>query len=150
MSGEESQEYMDNPQNYALYDGKQITRAGLEDHFMGRLLGLPMGCDVCYTNHADADQNSNDDLLVLLAAAGCEYVMGVPESDDVMLNYQSTSYHDVAAVRRLLRLRPAPEFEAWLEGRGLWRDGGPVDVLPSTLQQLSSALGSPFALMEGR
>jgi ethanolamine ammonia-lyase large subunit len=92
--------------------------------------------------HHDVDQ------LVLLAAAGCEYVMGVPESDDVMLNYQSTSYHDVAAVRRLLRLRPAPEFEAWLEGRGLWRDGGPVDVLPSTLQQLSSALGSPFALTE--
>jgi ethanolamine ammonia-lyase large subunit len=109
-----------------LADARQITRAGLEDHFMGRLLGLPMGCDVCYTNHADADQNSNDDLLVLLAAAGCEYVMGVPESDDVMLNYQSTSYHDVAAVRRLLGLRPAPEFEAWLEGRGLWRDGGPV------------------------
>jgi ethanolamine ammonia-lyase large subunit len=131
-----------------LADARQITRAGLEDHFTGRLLGLPMGCDVCYTNHADADQNSNDDLLVLLAAAGCEYVMGVPESDDVMLNYQSTSYHDVAAVRRLLGLRPAPEFEAWLVGRGLWRDGGPVDVLPSTLQQLSSALGSPFGLPE--
>jgi ethanolamine ammonia-lyase large subunit len=132
-----------------LADARQITRAGLEDHFTGRLLGLPMGCDVCYTNHADADQNSNDDLLVLLAAAGCEYVMGVPESDDVMLNYQSTSYHDVAAVRRLLGLRPAPEFEAWLQRRGLWRDGGPVDVLPSTLQQLSSALGSPFELPEG-
>jgi ethanolamine ammonia-lyase large subunit len=131
-----------------LADARQITRAGLEDHFTGRLLGLPMGCDVCYTNHADADQNSNDDLLVLLAAAGCEYVMGVPESDDVMLNYQSTSYHDVAAVRRLLGLRPAPEFEAWLEGRGLWRDGGPVDVLPATLQQLSSALGSPFEISE--
>jgi ethanolamine ammonia-lyase large subunit len=131
-----------------LADARQITRAGLEDHFTGRLLGLPMGCDVCYTNHADADQNSNDDLLVLLAAAGCEYVMGVPESDDVMLNYQSTSYHDVAAVRRLLGLRPAPEFEAWLERSGLWRDGGPVDVLPSTLQQLSSALGTPFALAE--
>jgi ethanolamine ammonia-lyase large subunit len=128
-----------------LADARQITRAGLEDHFMGRLLGLPMGVDVCYTNHADADQNSNDDLLVLLAAAGCEYVMGVPESDDVMLNYQSTSYHDVASVRRLLGLRPAPEFEAWLQSRGLWRDGGPVDVLPGTLQQLSSALGSPFA-----
>jgi ethanolamine ammonia-lyase large subunit len=131
-----------------LADARQITRAGLEDHFMGRLLGLPMGVDVCYTNHADADQNSNDDLLVLLAAAGCEYVMGVPESDDVMLNYQSTSYHDVASVRRLLGLRPAPEFQAWLERMGLWRDGGPVDVVPSTLQQLSSALGTPFALTE--
>jgi ethanolamine ammonia-lyase large subunit len=131
-----------------LADARQITRAGLEDHFMGRLLGLPMGCDVCYTNHADADQNSNDDLLVLLAAAGCEYVMGVPESDDVMLNYQSTSYHDVAAVRRLLGLRPAPEFEAWLERMGLWRDGGPVDVVPSTLQQLSAAIGAPLALTE--
>jgi ethanolamine ammonia-lyase large subunit len=129
-----------------LADARQITRAGLEDHFMGRLLGIPMGCDVCYTNHADADQNSNDDLLVMLAAAGCEYVMGVPESDDVMLNYQSTSYHDVASVRRLLGLRPAPEFEAWLERSGLWEDGGPIDVLPSTLQQLSSALGTPFAL----
>jgi ethanolamine ammonia-lyase large subunit len=113
---------------------------------MGRLLGIPMCCDVCYTNHADADQNSNDDLLVMLAAAGCEYVMGVPESDDVMLNYQSTSYHDVASVRRLLGLRPAPEFEAWLERSGLWDDGGPVDVLRSTLQQLSNALGTPFAL----
>jgi ethanolamine ammonia-lyase large subunit len=132
-----------------LADARQITRAGLEDHFMGRLLGLPMGCDVCYTNHADADQNSNDDLLVLLAAAGCEYVMGVPESDDVMLNYQSTSYHDVAAVRRLLGLRPAPEFEAWLERMGIWRDGGPVDVVPDTLQRLSSAIGTPFALSEG-
>ena len=131
-----------------LADARQITRAGLEDHFMGRLLGLPMGCDVCYTNHADADQNSNDDLLVLLAAAGCEYVMGVPESDDVMLNYQSTSYHDVAAVRRLLGLRPAPEFHEWLQTAGLWRDGGPVDVLPSTLAQLSSVLGSPLALSE--
>jgi ethanolamine ammonia-lyase large subunit len=132
-----------------LADARQITRAGLEDHFMGRLLGIPMGVDVCYTNHADADQNSNDDLLVLLAAAGCEYVMGVPESDDVMLNYQSTSYHDVASVRRLLGLRPAPEFEAWLQRTGLWRDGGPVDVVPDTLQRLASAIGSPLALAEG-
>ena len=93
-----------------LYDERQIIRAGLEDHFMGKLLGLPMGCDVCYTNHAAADQNSADNLLVLLAAAGCNYFMGVPCSDDVMLNYQSTSYHDALAARKLFHLRPAPEF----------------------------------------
>src|SRR5271155_3395174 len=102
-----------------LYDERQIIRAGLEDHFMGKLLGLPMGCDVCYTNHAAADQNSADNLLLLLAAAGCNYVMGVPCSDDVMLNYQSTSFHDALAVRRLFGLRPAPEFAAWLEKRDL-------------------------------
>ena len=84
-----------------LYDERQIIRAGLEDHFMGKLLGLPMGCDVCYTNHAAADQNSADNLLLLLTAAGCNYFMGVPCSDDVMLNYQSTSYHDALAARRL-------------------------------------------------
>lgn len=97
-----------------LADAGQITRAGLEDHFMGKLLGLPMGCDVCYTNHVDADQNSNDNLLVLLAAAGCNFIMGVPAGDDVMLNYQSTSYHDAASVRRLLGLQAAPEFAAWM------------------------------------
>ena len=106
-----------------LYDERQIIRAGLEDHFMGKLLGLPMGCDVCYTNHAAADQNSADNLLVLLAAAGCNYFMGVPCADDVMLNYQSTSYHDAVAVRSLLGLRPAPEFAAWLEERGIYRNG---------------------------
>jgi ethanolamine ammonia-lyase large subunit len=106
-----------------LADERQITRAGLEDHFVGKLLGLPMGVDVCYTNHADADQNSADNLLLLLAAAGCNYVMGVPCADDVMLNYQSTSYHDAATVRQLLGLRPAPEFLAWLEGQGLMRAG---------------------------
>lgn len=106
-----------------LYDERQITRAGLEDHFMGKLLGLPMGCDVCYTNHAAADQNSADNLLMLLAAAGCNYVMGVPCSDDVMLNYQSTSYHDAAVVRQLFGLRPAPEFAAWLEEHGVFRGG---------------------------
>src|ERR1051326_1882054 len=106
-----------------LYDERQIIRAGLEDHFMGKLLGLPMGCDVCYTNHAAADQNSADNLLVLLAAAGCNYFMGVPCADDVMLNYQSTSYHDVTSVRRLLNLRPAPEFAAWLEDCGVFRYG---------------------------
>jgi ethanolamine ammonia-lyase large subunit len=107
-----------------LRDERQMIRAGLEDHFMGKLLGLPMGVDVCYTNHADADQNSADNLLLLLAAAGVNYVMGVPCADDVMLNYQSTSYHDAASVRGLLGLRPAPEFLAWLERRGLVRDGG--------------------------
>lgn len=106
-----------------LFDERQIIRAGLEDHFMGKLLGLPMGCDVCYTNHAVADQNSADNLLVLLSAAGCNYFMGVPCADDVMLNYQSTSYHDIASMRSLLGLRPAPEFEAWLEASGIWRDG---------------------------
>jgi ethanolamine ammonia-lyase large subunit len=104
-----------------LYDERQITRAGLEDHFMGKLLGLPMGCDVCYTNHAAADQNSADNLMLLLAAAGCNYFMGVPCADDVMLNYQSTSYHDAATVRRLFGLRPAPEFLAWLEEREVFR-----------------------------
>jgi ethanolamine ammonia-lyase large subunit len=106
-----------------LADERQIIRAGLEDQFMGKLLGLPMGCDVCYTNHVAADQNSADNLLVLLAAAGCNYFMGVPCADDVMLNYQSTSYHDVAGMRRLLNLRPAPEFAAWLEDRGVFRGG---------------------------
>jgi len=106
-----------------LYDERQIMRAGLEDHFMGKLLGLPMGCDVCYTNHAAADQNSADNLLVLLASAGCNYFMGVPCADDVMLNYQSTSFHDAALVRKLLGLSPAPEFAAWLTERGIYRAG---------------------------
>jgi ethanolamine ammonia-lyase large subunit len=109
-----------------LYDERQIIRAGLEDHFMGKLLGLPMGCDVCYTNHAAADQNSADNLLLLLGAAGCNYFMGVPCSDDVMLNYQSTSYHDALAVRRLFHLRPAPEFLAWLESTGIYRNTEPA------------------------
>jgi len=109
-----------------LADATQITRAGLEDHFVGKLMGVPTGVDVCYTNHANADQNSNDALLVLLAAAGCGYVMGVPGGDDVMLNYQTTSYHDVATVRRTLGLRPAPAFETWLEANGLWLNGSPA------------------------
>jgi ethanolamine ammonia-lyase large subunit len=104
-----------------LYDGKQIVRAGLEDHFCGKLLGLPMGCDVCYTNHAEADQDDMDTLLTLLGAAGVNYIMGVPGADDVMLNYQSTSFHDALYVRRVLGLRPAPEFEAWLAGDGFGR-----------------------------
>jgi ethanolamine ammonia-lyase large subunit len=98
-----------------LYDGKQIIRAGLEDHFCGKLLGVPMGCDVCYTNHAEADQDDMDNLMTLLAAAGCNYFMGVPGADDIMLNYQSTSFHDAHYLRQLFGLRPAPEFEAWLE-----------------------------------
>ncbi|HEX4191660.1 MAG TPA: ethanolamine ammonia-lyase subunit EutB [Stellaceae bacterium] len=106
-----------------LYDGKQITRAGLEDHFCGKLLGLPMGCDICYTNHAEADQDDMDNLFALLTAAGVTYVMGVPGADDVMLNYQSTSYHDVLAMRRLFQRRPAPEFAAWLAANGIGDDG---------------------------
>jgi len=98
-----------------LYDGKQIIRAGLEDHFCGKLLGLPMGVDVCYTNHAEADQDDMDTLLTLLAVAGCNYIMGVPGADDVMLGYQSTSFHDSHYLRQALGLRPAPEFETWLE-----------------------------------
>jgi ethanolamine ammonia-lyase large subunit len=98
-----------------LYDGKQIIRAGLEDHFCGKLLGLPMGCDVCYTNHAEADQDDMDNLLTLLAVAGCNYFMGVPGADDIMLNYQSTSFHDSQYLRQVLDLRPAPEFEVWLD-----------------------------------
>jgi ethanolamine ammonia-lyase large subunit len=97
-----------------LYDGKQIIRAGMEDHFCGKLLGLPMGCDICYTNHAEADQDDMDVLLTLLGAAGVNYIMGVPGADDVMLHYQSTSFHDALYLRRVLGLRPAPEFEAWL------------------------------------
>ena len=98
-----------------LYDGKQITRAGLEDHFCGKLLGVPLGVDVCYTNHAEADQDDMDNLLTLLGAAGVTYIMGVPGADDIMLNYQSTSYHDALYVRNVLGLKRAPEFEAWLE-----------------------------------
>jgi ethanolamine ammonia-lyase large subunit len=104
-----------------LYDGKQIVRAGLEDHFCGKLLGLPMGCDVCYTNHAEADQDDMDTLLTLLGVAGVNYIMGVPGADDVMLHYQSTSFHDALYVRRVLGLKPAPEFEAWLGGEDFAR-----------------------------
>ncbi len=107
-----------------LYDGKEIIRAGLEDHFCGKLMGVPMGVDVCYTNHAEADQNDMDNLLTLLAVAGVNFVMGVPGSDDIMLNYQSTSYHDAAYVRRSLNLRPAPEFEAWAQEAGLFDGDG--------------------------
>ncbi len=122
-----------------LYDGKQILRAGLEDHFCGKLLGLPMGCDVCYTNHADADQNDMDALLTMLAVAGVNFVMGVPGADDVMLNYQSTSFHDVLAMRRLLGLAPAPEFADWLARMGLAdQDGVASGVLPPQFLPLLS------------
>ncbi len=130
-----------------LYDERQIVRAGLEDHFMGKLLGLPMGVDVCYTNHAAADQNSADNLLLLLAVAGCNYVMGVPCGDDSMLNYQSTSYHDAAGVRRLFGLRPAPEFAAWLEEYGIFRDGQlapPAEARRLPLRPLERALEGPL------
>jgi ethanolamine ammonia-lyase large subunit len=123
-----------------LYDERQIIRAGLEDHFMGKLLGLPMGCDVCYTNHAAADQNSADNLLVLLAAAGCNYFMGVPCSDDVMLNYQSTSYHDALAARKLFHLRPAPEFLSWLQTKGIFRDTEPALLDASARRELMQGL----------
>jgi len=115
-----------------LYDGKQILRAGLEDHFCGKLLGLPMGCDICYTNHAEADADDMDTLLTLLGTAGVNYIMGVPGADDIMLNYQSTSFHDALYLRRLLGLRPAPEFEAWLQGdhfERLRRLGQPAALL---------------------
>jgi ethanolamine ammonia-lyase large subunit len=127
-----------------LADHRQIVRAGLEDHFVAKLQGVPMGVDACYTNHVDADANSNDELLILLAAAGCNYVMGVPGSDDVMLNYQSTSFHDAAGVRELLGLRPAPEFERWLEQHAILHAGRlmpPADALPAALaEQLTAAL----------
>ncbi|HVH86463.1 MAG TPA: ethanolamine ammonia-lyase subunit EutB [Terriglobales bacterium] len=129
-----------------LFDERQIIRAGLEDHFMGKLLGLPMGCDVCYTNHAEADQNSADNLLMLLSAAGSNYFMGVPCSDDVMLNYESTSYHDALAMRRLFNLRPAPEFLAWLQERGVYRDSEPAALdgwVRSELMSKAEALLAP-------
>ena len=107
-----------------LYDSKQIIRAGLEDHFCGKLLGLPMGCDVCYTNHAEADGDDMDVLMTMLAVAGVTFLIGVPGSDDVMLNYQSLSFHDILGLRQLLRLRTAPEFEAWLTKAGLLDGAG--------------------------
>jgi ethanolamine ammonia-lyase large subunit len=129
-----------------LYDERQIIRAGLEDHFMGKLLGLPMGVDVCYTNHAAADQNSADNLQLLLATAGCNYFMGVPCADDVMLNYQSTSYHDAAGVRQILGLRPAPEFLAWLEGRGIFHEGRLIRGEEAGRQRLLHEIGGLLAM----
>lgn len=125
-----------------LLNGKQITRAGLEDHFCGKLLGLPMGVDVCYTNHAEADQDDMDALLTLLGAAGCTFVMGVPGADDIMLNYQSTSFHDAAYLRRLLGRKPAPEFAAWLESSGVMDGNG--RLLP--IETTNRLLGLPGAV----
>jgi len=125
-----------------LYDGKQITRAALEDHFCGKLLGLPMGVDVCYTNHAAADQDDMDDLLTLLGVAGVNFVMGVPGADDIMLNYQSTSFHDALYVREVLGLRPAPEFVAWLIRMGLSDGDGRVVEAGAAQRLLLESLGS--------
>ncbi|ACC39125.1 MULTISPECIES: ethanolamine ammonia-lyase subunit EutB [Mycobacterium] len=124
-----------------LYDGKQIIRAGLEDHFCGKLLGLPMGVDVCYTNHAEADQDDMDTLLTLLGVAGAAFVIAVPGADDIMLGYQSLSFHDPLYVRQVLRLRPAPEFEAWLTGLGMADANGrilPIDLATSPLRALAT------------
>ncbi|WP_304619228.1 ethanolamine ammonia-lyase subunit EutB [Paracoccus sediminilitoris] len=119
-----------------LYDGRQIIRAGLEDHFCGKLLGLPMGCDICYTNHAEADQDDMDNLLTLLGVAGITFIMGIPGSDDVMLNYQTTSFHDALYARKVLDLRPAPEFEAWLQQQGIFdAQGRMADRLPPIFRQ---------------
>jgi ethanolamine ammonia-lyase large subunit len=107
-----------------LYDGKQIIRAGLEDHFCGKLLGLPMGADICYTNHAEADQDDMDTLLTLLGVAGCNFIMGIPGADDIMLNYQSTSFHDALYLRKVLDKKPAPEFEQWLLAQGILDEKG--------------------------
>lgn len=120
-----------------LYDGKQIIRAGLEDHFCSKLLGLPMGCDICYTNHAEADQNDMDVLLTLLGVAGLTFIMGIPGSDDVMLNYQTTSFHDALYARKVLGRRPAPEFEAWLLGAGIFD--------PDARRMLRQGLPKPFS-----
>jgi ethanolamine ammonia-lyase large subunit len=129
-----------------LFDGKQIIRAGLEDHFCGKLLGLPMGCDICYTNHAEADQDDMDMLLTLLPAAGCTFIMGIPGSDDVMLNYQTTSFHDALYARETLGLRMAPEFEDWLIRMGVF-DRRVIDGVERLRprQQLSAAFGPALA-----
>ncbi|MYM33616.1 ethanolamine ammonia-lyase subunit EutB [Duganella sp. FT94W] len=126
-----------------LYDGKQIVRAGLEDHFCAKLLGLPMGCDVCYTNHAEADQDDMDVLLTLLGTAGCTFVMGIPGSDDIMLNYQTTSFHDALYARRVLGLKPAPEFEAWLRQMAIFTSdeaATPAATLPPAFARALSRL----------
>ncbi|RRH72386.1 ethanolamine ammonia-lyase subunit EutB [Falsigemmobacter faecalis] len=123
-----------------LYDGKQILRAGLEDHFCAKLLGLPMGCDICHTNHAEADQNDMDDLLTLLGVAGVNFIMGIPGSDDVMLNYQTTSFHDALYLRRVLGKDPAPEFQDWLLAKGIAAADGPGRLADSAPQLLLPGL----------
>jgi len=122
-----------------LYDSRQVIRAGLEDHFMGKLTGVPMGCDCCYTNHMSADQNDLENLSILLAAAGCNFIIGVPAGDDVMLNYQTNAYHDAAALRETLGLRPIPAFEAWLEKMGIMEHG-----------RLTPRAGDPTIFLKGR
>lgn len=122
-----------------LYDSRQVIRAGLEDHFMGKLTGIPMGCDCCYTNHMLADQNDIENLTLLLGGAGVNYILGVPAGDDVMLNYQTNAYHDVNAIREVLGLRPIPEFEAWLEKMGLMENG-----------RLTGRAGDPTIFAKGR
>ncbi|SNR28949.1 ethanolamine ammonia-lyase subunit EutB [Hymenobacter mucosus] len=124
-----------------LYDGKQIVRAGLEDHFCGKLLGLPMGVDVCYTNHAEADQDDMDTLLTMLGVAGCTFIMGIPGADDIMLGYQSTSFHDALYLRHTLGLRPAPEFEAWLQQQGIFNEGGQLLPAPEKHRLLTQVSG---------
>ncbi len=119
-----------------LYDGKQIRRAGLEDHFCAKLLGLPMGCDVCYTNHAEADQNDSDDLMTLLAIAGCTFFMGIPGADDIMLEYQSTSFHDIAYLHHQLGKQPAPEFQRWLIEQGIKAEDGRLNSVSTDHQIL--------------
>lgn len=123
-----------------LYNGKEIIRAGLEDHFCGKLLGVPMGCDICYTNHADADQNDMDNLLTLLCVAGCTFVMGIPGSDDIMLNYQTTSFHDALYARRALGLKPAPEFDAWLRRMEILRDNDQFQLKHTLSPQFRDSL----------
>ena len=127
-----------------LFDGKQIIRAGLEDHFCGKLLGLPMGCDICYTNHAYADQNDMDNLLTLLGVAECNFIMGIPGSDDIMLNYQTTSFHDALYARQVLGLKPAPEFEAWLRQMGIFSQDG----LTQLSDRLPDAFKQPLRLIQ--
>lgn len=127
-----------------LFDGKQITRAGLEDHFCGKLLGLPMGCDICYTNHAYADQNDMDNLLTLLGVAECSFIMGIPGSDDIMLNYQTTSFHDALYARQVLGSRPAPEFEAWLKKMEIFHQ----DEHKQLADHLSPHFNQPLRLIQ--
>lgn len=128
-----------------LYDGRQIIRAGLEDHFCGKLLGVPMGCDICYTNHAEADQNDMDTLLTMLGVAGVSFVMGIPGSDDIMLNYQTTSFHDALYARAVLGLKPAPEFQDWLERAGIFEPGEALALgakLPRAFERALTARAS--------
>jgi ethanolamine ammonia-lyase large subunit len=120
-----------------LFDGKQIIRAGLEDHFCAKIMGLPMGCDICYTNHAEADQDDMDTILTLLGTAGCNFIMGIPGADDIMLNYQSTSFHDALYIRKLLGLKPAPEFEEWLIKNGIMNHKNELLPLKSQHQLLA-------------